>query len=502
MERIAIQGRTTSLSPIEAWYTLTSSVFKTLEYPLAALTISKEDWDKIMVPVLQTYLPKAKFDRHLPRVILFNSTAQHGLGLLHPWYHQQCLHVMTFITHMRNPEKTLTGRFLRTSYEALIVESGLSVPFQVEYQRMNQAVSQMWMTNLWEFLSQHRIRIETSSLPTVSSSIQGDCELMSIFSSHFTGWQLYQLNMRRIYLKGFFLSDIVTSCGSAITQSAWIGKPAAVRHSIVEWPRQPPNIPSSWWSIWRVALRTTVCSHNRLLLTPLKGLTQPPMWPWYASTNTRSVFKREGHIWRRYTPRSNRPIRLGTTEYRKAELWRTPFPDDIQWITARQATATSVIVDIHVVQDMDSSGSSWSDDSSSTLPAGTSVTQLLRSTSTPVQQLCSHLIHPLDQWATKDINGSIGDLLAIGTTTHILAISDGSFKSGICTSSSVIYSERAQVFLYQYHRREPGRRFIIPGRGWRNYRPFATAIYVANGPTVLPFTSPISTYWSGWDDGG
>jgi hypothetical protein len=44
--------RTGFVSKNDAWFAITTTIMKTLQYPMATTTISEEEWEYIMVPVL------------------------------------------------------------------------------------------------------------------------------------------------------------------------------------------------------------------------------------------------------------------------------------------------------------------------------------------------------------------------------------------------------------------------------------------------------------------
>ena len=91
--------RTGFLSKNDAWYAINTTIMKTLEYPMTATTISEENWEHIMVPLLAAGLPRAGMARTFPRDILFGPTTVQGFGIIHPWYHQQILHLIALLEH-------------------------------------------------------------------------------------------------------------------------------------------------------------------------------------------------------------------------------------------------------------------------------------------------------------------------------------------------------------------------------------------------------------------
>ena len=60
------QIRSSSLSRDECWHAFQTTILKTLEYPMEAINLTKQDWDYIMSPILQATLPKAGIVRTFP----------------------------------------------------------------------------------------------------------------------------------------------------------------------------------------------------------------------------------------------------------------------------------------------------------------------------------------------------------------------------------------------------------------------------------------------------
>ena len=50
-EEFAKQVRTGVINKWDAWYAITSTIMKTLEYPMLATTITETEWDFIMQPI-------------------------------------------------------------------------------------------------------------------------------------------------------------------------------------------------------------------------------------------------------------------------------------------------------------------------------------------------------------------------------------------------------------------------------------------------------------------
>ncbi len=102
--------RTGFLSKNDAWCAINTTVVKTLECPVTATTIGEEDWEHVMVPLLAAGLPRAGIARNFLQDVLFGPTTVQGFGVMHPWCHQQLMHLIALLNHRQ--QQTMTGQLL------------------------------------------------------------------------------------------------------------------------------------------------------------------------------------------------------------------------------------------------------------------------------------------------------------------------------------------------------------------------------------------------------
>ena len=81
-EEFADHVRTGFVTREEAWHALNTTIMKTLEYPMEAISLNKSQWDHIMKPILKTTLPRAGVVRTFPRDILYAPSDFTGMGLM------------------------------------------------------------------------------------------------------------------------------------------------------------------------------------------------------------------------------------------------------------------------------------------------------------------------------------------------------------------------------------------------------------------------------------
>jgi hypothetical protein len=120
------------ISRSEAWLAITSTIWKTLTYPLLAIKLSKEQCKEIMAPILTYGLPAIGVCRNFPRSMVFAPTKYMDLGLQYLSTIQEIEHLKDIIQHTFH--STTMGKLYCTSLELLYIELGLtqelhSIPF-------------------------------------------------------------------------------------------------------------------------------------------------------------------------------------------------------------------------------------------------------------------------------------------------------------------------------------------------------------------------------------
>jgi len=70
---------------------------KTIDYPLAATSISKKDMQDIMRPILQAALPKACIQKHFPHKLGYGTLMSEGFGVYDPSTSQVIEHIHSLI---------------------------------------------------------------------------------------------------------------------------------------------------------------------------------------------------------------------------------------------------------------------------------------------------------------------------------------------------------------------------------------------------------------------
>ena len=264
--------RTKRLKKSEAWCCLNSTIMKTIEYPLMATTISKEDLQSIMRPILQTALPLCGYQKHLPRKLVHGSIQVQGSGVHDPWLTQIIKHVHAILRHCHRP--TPSNNLHWENMELVQCYVGSKTPFwDLPYNIYGHLAPRGWMEFTWKALSETPLTLRGPDI-TVQPERQDDHYLMDSFvAMNFSPDQLSSLNDCRMYLQATLLSHICSADGTMIDPYCWHGRSHHARR-VSNWPSaRKPSVNA--WTLWRSALRTTFlfphALHRRL---------RHPLGPW------------------------------------------------------------------------------------------------------------------------------------------------------------------------------------------------------------------------------
>ena len=283
MSLFAEKIRTGHVTRHEAWMSLSMVALKSLEYMMPAMHLSERDYNEIMKPVLQQFLPKMGINRNISRDILYSPTEVQGFNLKNPYILQGVIHVRDVSEHLW--KDTLTGKLLKINLEQLRLELGCNVDILASnYEDYRQLIlTDSHISQTWQFMSKHQISLQDNT-PRVPLLRKNDACLMEIFLKHKnikTEW-IPTLNKCRTFLKVFSVADITTGSGKAIRDEAWHGRRFQVGRDTSKWPIWGrPSLLS--WNTWRTALQIAVCQcRGKRLYTPLGSWTViPNTWPWF-----------------------------------------------------------------------------------------------------------------------------------------------------------------------------------------------------------------------------
>jgi hypothetical protein len=255
--------RTGHLEHKEAWQALNTTVMRTLEYPLPALTLTEKECRHIMAPVLQRGLSSSGICRNMAHDVVYVPLEFQGFGLNFPYTTQGIDHIEVLIQH--GQANTITGQLIRASLEEAKLEVGLGGGlFMQDFKKFGKLATPGWITHTWDFLHKYSMTAEDTTKPLKLRRV-GDAFLTQAFYENgIKGAALAQANWCRLYLQAITLSDIMTGDQKEITSAAWDGKREEGRPKYYVWPNQGRPGRRDWQT-WHHALDAAFGCHRRWL---------------------------------------------------------------------------------------------------------------------------------------------------------------------------------------------------------------------------------------------
>lgn len=325
------------LPPHEVFDSISTTILKPLEYPLLALSLTKEECNKLVTPIYATALPKAKICRKFSRALVHGSKEVLGLDLPDIYVLQGIFKIAYFLENYQS--SSLQGPLLRANLEWAQMEIGVGRNiFDLDFASFGELLPSTWIKSLWQFIDEYKI-----SFPVHSEFLElhreHDVFLMEMFQrANFKPTDLVKLNRCCKFLQVVTLSDITDGSGNQISKTYWDGNKDNQRKSHYDWPEQS-DPDAAHWALWRKALRKCFPTDNdKLLIDNLGAWTNKRRLEckWFYSPPTQRLFTKaltEGHwkVYKRVSPRG--PVRKNNVF--KYETLAMGLPD-----TAQRATVT------------------------------------------------------------------------------------------------------------------------------------------------------------------
>ena len=308
------------LSRGDAWTALNTTVMKKLEYPLLALTLTKEECNKIMSPILQGGLPRIGVCRTMARALVYTPLKYQGLDIKDLYISQGLQHIKALLNHIWR--RTTTGTLLRTTMEHLKIEVGLTGSIlSNDYQLYGELAEESWIKHLWKFLMETGIQIN-DKIEDFEMSRENDIPINVGLAKAFnekkitkTEWK--RANKCRMYLQVLTIGDIATAEGTEIEEGIMKGDFHRSRARRVNWPyQQKPK--SSYWTIWRKVLRKGLLGDIGQLQNKVGRWIRTTeelykgAWEWWLDPVTNVLYKNKGNGWLKFIPLTQRARRRRT----------------------------------------------------------------------------------------------------------------------------------------------------------------------------------------------
>ena len=419
--------RTGHLSPSDTWVALSTTIWRTLEYPLAALMLSDDDLKSTVWPIISVVLPKMGMSRCLPRALRYGPLEAGGVGLRDLYMVMGIARIQYLLEH---PWKhTPTGHLIRSNWESITLETGLFGPLSKSHFPIFSKwllTPSTWVRSTLQFLHEEKVSFTSNlSFTTLTSKRLRDSPIMLGFSRVVeSSSALMRLNRCRIFLKVVSVADISTTDGTEISESLFGTTqelPYRTCHrNAFAWPGQD-RPPLADWSFWKESIKSAFCASNWMLATPLGDWTITKEeyisdWDYFLTLSTpSSLFVYNGHSWGTFRRAP------GRSRSRKAAFFyprSSCSPPDIAslhrtTILRRDPSTFSV----EFVPGSESIIEPWLDQSA---PPGATLDRLLF-----YLHSCKEFTWIADHFTTSS---SISKLLDDFGAGRLLAVSDGSFN--------------------------------------------------------------------------
>ena len=129
---------------------------KTLEYPMEAMSLTRQQWDYIMAPILKVALPRSGIVRTFPRDVLYGPNKSSGMGMMHPYYRQYFKHLELAMKEILKP--TITAELLTATMEQLKLEAGIPCENgEWDLSSFGQCLTNSWIKDLLIFCNDEGI---------------------------------------------------------------------------------------------------------------------------------------------------------------------------------------------------------------------------------------------------------------------------------------------------------------------------------------------------------
>ena len=258
---------------------------------------SRNQYDAIQRPFINTLLPKLRLNRHTKRAIIWGPSKYGGLQIKDMYVEQLSRTVQQFVAHIRSD--SAVGKTMKISVDAYQLLIGSSKPFmelnpcRFPYRPDSKHTK---ITFLWEHLHgiNATLKIADQWLPTLR--YHNDIAIMDAVleaqtkavgtASFIPNQHIVYANACWLWLKATVLSDITDEVGNNIRPCMMDGSEKC-KHDIT-YPMQE-NPPPVAWREWRMAIRqsflgqTTTPTRLPLMnplctrITPTTQFTWTPM---------------------------------------------------------------------------------------------------------------------------------------------------------------------------------------------------------------------------------
>ena len=285
-----------NLTQIQSYIATSSTIWKTLEYPLLALDLTRDELKTITWPALKPSLKKMGLHPCTAAVIRHGHRKYLGAGLTDPFHTQGTRRILALMEQLWHG--TPTAQLLLTNLEALALEIGMygsmfDLPSQAPFRWATSPKS--WLIAVLKFAIDNQIHLNLT-LHWLKPSRLNDVALMDSFAKfNSNSTDLLRLNRVRLWYHIVSLSDICTADGLYV-EPYHLGHHGLDalgfnRFSKYDWANQQRPQRTDF-KLFRDTIRTCFChDQSWRLQKPLGPWTQPTEdyikdWNWFYSASS------------------------------------------------------------------------------------------------------------------------------------------------------------------------------------------------------------------------
>ena len=290
-----------SLRHYESWVTLNTTIIKSLEYPLAATTLSQSELRHIVSPAINSGLHCSGFGKHFPRSILYAPYSAQGMALPNLFHTQSIRHVKDIVD--QTWRHTPSSKFLLCNLESVKLEAGIDgYLFESTLPITWMNTPNLWVMDTLAFCQAYNIRFREPGDILKTKRVKDVLIMPAVAAQKLPKSMLQAVNRCRMYLRVCTLSDICTANGKAIHPKVLKRTPPGKRNSFI-WP--PQGKPSGCdWRCWESAINT-VFRQDNIFHSGLGHWTVDEEeyvrdWDFFLTRNGELV-KHENQLWTTYS---------------------------------------------------------------------------------------------------------------------------------------------------------------------------------------------------------
>jgi hypothetical protein len=146
---------------MEAWWCVSNTIIKYLQYPLIALILIQQEYHDLVVPIYDICLPRSHIYHKSRKDLVYGDSSVLGLGLDDLYINQDVSCVNAYITHLH--DNILTDSLIQSSLERSTIHVGVERNLlSLDYDLHQDLLSRSWINILWWFAWEYRISLPST----------------------------------------------------------------------------------------------------------------------------------------------------------------------------------------------------------------------------------------------------------------------------------------------------------------------------------------------------